>query len=304
MIEAGEVSGRLDESLAHLATITESRVRIKRKIRSAMMYPLVVLVIALGMSTGMLIGIVPQFETIYKQLGGELPLPTRIVIGLSHAMINFWWMYPLILIAIVAVVVQFQRNESWKIKLHQSILKMPIFGTIIHKACFARFTLVLASLMNSGVGLLEALHLAGNASGNLYVAQAVNRVHDKVREGSSLAAALKAEPIVPEVLTELVAMGEDTGTVPSLMDRYGRVLDDEVTTAVDGLTSLMEPLLIVSLGGMIGCLVIAFWLPILNAPSSSKNKGNKPFSYLIPLRWKYLSKKGRIWLVFLLDSHA
>lgn len=273
LIEAGEVSGRLDESLAHLATITESRVRIKRKIRSAMMYPLVVLVIALGMSTGMLIGIVPQFETIYKQLGGELPLPTRIVIGLSHAMINFWWMYPLILIAIVAVVVQFQRNESWKIKLHQSILKMPIFGTIIHKACFARFTLVLASLMNSGVGLLEALHLAGNASGNLYVAQAVNRVHDKVREGSSLAAALKAEPIVPEVLTELVAMGEDTGTVPSLMDRYGRVLDDEVTTAVDGLTSLMEPLLIVSLGGMIGCLVIAFWLPILNAPKLIEKQG-------------------------------
>jgi type IV pilus assembly protein PilC len=127
--------------------------------------------------------------------------------------------------------------------------------------------------MNSGVGLLEALKLAGSASGNLFVAEAMDRVHDKVREGSSLAMALKAEPLVPEVMTELVGMGEDTGTVPSLLDRYGKTLDDEVTTAVDGLTSLMEPLLIVFLGGIIGGLVVAFWLPILNAPKLLEKQG-------------------------------
>ncbi|HMS25260.1 MAG TPA: type II secretion system F family protein [Acidimicrobiia bacterium] len=273
MIEAGEVSGRLDESLEHLATITESRLRIKRKIRSAMMYPIVVIFIAGSMATGMLTMIVPQFEEIYSQLGGQLPLPTRIVIGLSHLMIKLWWAYPLVLAGIVATVVQFQRSPKLKLKWHKAILKFPIFGKLIHKAAFARLTLVLSSLMNSGVGLLEALTLAGNASGNMAVAEALQRVHDKVREGSSLAAAMKGEPLVPEVMTELVSMGEDTGTVPSLLDRYGKTLDDEVTTAVDGLTSLMEPLLIVVLGGIIGSLVVAFWLPILNAPKLIEQQG-------------------------------
>lgn len=273
LIEAGEVSGRLDESLAHLASITESRVRIKRKIRSALMYPVVVLIIAMGMAAGLLIGIVPQFEDIYSQLGGELPVPTKIVIAISHAMTSLWFLYPIVLAAIVGIVVQFQRSPAWKLKLHSFFLKMPVFGSIIHKACFARFTLVLSSLMNSGVGLLEALTLSGNASGNLVVAAAIERIHDKVREGSSLATAMKAEAVVPEVMTELVAMGEETGTVPSLLERYGKTLDDEVTTSVDGLTSLMEPLLIVFLGGIIGGLVVAFWLPILNAPKLLENQG-------------------------------
>lgn len=273
LIEAGEVSGRLDESLEHLATITESRLRIKRKIRSAMMYPIVVLVIALSMATAMLTLIVPQFEDIYAQLGGSLPLPTRIVIGLSHAMIKFWWIYPIILAAVVAIVVQFQKSPAWKMKLHVALLKMPVFGSLIHKASFARLTLVLSSLMNSGVGLLEALTLAGNSSGNMAISAAIGRVHDKVREGSSLAFAMKAEPLIPEVMTELVGMGEETGTVPSLLDRYGKVLDDEVSTSVDGLTSLMEPLLIVLLGGIIGGLVVAFWLPILNAPKLIEKQG-------------------------------
>lgn len=273
LIEAGEVSGRLDESLAHLATITESRLRIKRKIRSAMMYPIVVLVIALSMATAMLTLIVPQFEDIYKQLGGDLPLPTRIVIALSNAMVALWWIYPILLAVIVGIIVQFQRSPVWKMKLHKFLLKIPIFGSLIHKAAFARLTLVLSSLMNSGVGLLEALKLAGNSAGNLAIGEAIDRVHDKVREGSSLAFAMKAEPLIPEVMTELVGMGEETGTVPSLLDRYGKVLDDEVTTSVDGLTSLMEPLLIVFLGGLIGALVVAFWLPILNAPKLLEQQG-------------------------------
>ncbi len=271
LIEAGEVSGRLDESLAHLANITESRVRIKRKIRSAMMYPVVVLIIAMGMAAALLIGIVPQFEQIYEQLGGELPVPTQIVIWLSNAMIKYWIIYPILAIVIVAIVAQFRRSEAWKLKLHKFLITMPVFGSIIHKASFARFTLVLSSLMNSGVGLLEALTLAGNSSGNLYINQAIIRVHDKVREGSSLAQAMKAEEVIPEVMVELVSMGEETGTVPSLLDRYGKVLDDEVTTSVEGLTSLMEPLLIVFLGLIIGGLVVAFWLPILNAPALLEN---------------------------------
>ncbi len=273
MIEAGEVSGRLDESLEHLASITESRLRIKRKIRSAMMYPIVVLFIAVSMAAAMLVFIVPQFEDIYSQLGGELPLPTRAVIALSHMMISMWWAYPLILAAIVAIVVQFQRNNKWKMKLHTTMLKIPVFGSLIHKAAFARLTLVLSSLMSSGVGLLEALILAGNSSGNMAVEAAMVRIHDKVREGSSLALAMKDEPLVPEVMVELVAMGEDTGTVPSLLERYGKTLDDEVSTSVEGLTSLMEPLLIVFLGGIIGMLVVAFWLPILNAPKLIEQQG-------------------------------
>lgn len=273
LIEAGEVSGRLDESLAHLATITESRLRIKRKVRSAMMYPIVVLVIALSMATAMLTLIVPQFEDIYKQLGGDLPFPTRVVIALSNAMITFWWIYPILLAVIVGIIVQFKRNDKWKMKLHIFTLKVPVFGPIVHKAAFARLTLVLSSLMNSGVGLLEALNLAGSSAGNLAIQEAFERVHNKVREGSSLAFAMKAEPLIPEVMTELVGMGEETGTVPSLLDRYGKVLDDEVTTSVDGLTSLMEPLLIVFLGGIIGALVVAFWLPILNAPKLLEQQG-------------------------------
>lgn len=273
LIEAGEVSGRLDESLAHLASITESRLRIKRKIRSAMMYPIVVIVIAISMAIGMLVFIVPQFEDIYKQLGGSLPLPTRVVIWMSNTMLTLWWIYPILLAIVVLIVVQFKRNMKWKMFLHKTILKVPVFGPLLHKSSFARLTLVLSSLLNSGVGLLEALKLSGHSSGNLAIEEAFDRIHDKVREGSSLAAAMRAEPLVPEVMSELVGMGEETGTVPSLLERYGKTLDDEVTTAVDGLTSLMEPVLIVFLGAIIGGLVIAFWLPILNAPKLLENQG-------------------------------
>lgn len=273
LIEAGEVSGRLDESLTHLANITESRVRIRRKIRSAMMYPLVVLLIAISMAIAMLTLLVPQFEDIYEELGGDLPLPTRIVISLSDWMTRLWFIYPILLVAVVAVVIQFQRSRKWKLVLHKRMLKLPIFGSLIHKAAIARLTLVLSSLMNSGVGLLEALMLAGNASGNLYIEESIVRIHDKVREGSSLAYAMKSEELIPEVMYELVAMGEETGTVPSLLDRYGKTMDDEVTTSVDGLTSIMEPLLIVFLGSIIGILVIAFWLPILNAPKLIEQQG-------------------------------
>lgn len=267
LIESGEISGRLDESLAHLAFITESRVRIKRKVRSAMMYPIVVFIIAMCMTIGLLVFVVPQFDAIYKQLGGDLPLPTRVVVWMSDQLIANWWIYPLAAVIITLLVVTYKRMESWQMAKDKYILNLPIFGKIIHKASIARLVLVLSSLMNSGVGLLEALLLAGNAAGNKHINEAVKRVHESVREGASLGASLKKEPLIPEVMTELVLMGEETGTVSSLLDRYGKTIDDEVTTSVDGLSSLMEPLLIVFLGGLIGGLVIAFWLPILNAPS-------------------------------------
>lgn len=267
LIESGEISGRLDESLAHLAFITESRVRIKRKVRSAMMYPIVVFIIAMLMTIGLLVFVVPQFDAIYKDLGGDLPLPTRVVVWMSDQLVANWWIYPLTAIIITLLIVTYKRMESWQMAKDKYILRLPVFGKIIHKAAIARFVLVLSSLMNSGVGLLEALLLAGNASGNKHINEAIKRTHESVREGSSLGAALKKEPLIPEVMTELVLMGEETGTVASLLDRYGKTVDDEVTTSVDGLSSLMEPLLIVFLGGLIGGLVIAFWLPILNAPS-------------------------------------
>lgn len=267
LIEAGEISGRLDESLEHLAFITEARVRIKRKIRSAMMYPVVVFAIAMLMTIGLLVFVVPQFQAIYDQLKGELPLPTQVVVWMSDQLIEKWWIYPLLALIITFLVVWYKRTPAMHTAKDKLLLKLPIFGTIIHKSCIARMVLVLSSLMNSGVGLLEALLLAGNASGNEHVNSAIIRVHDSVREGASLGQSLKKEPLIPEVMTELVLMGEETGTVPSLLERYGKTIDDEVTTSVDGLSALMEPLLIVFLGGVIGGLVIAFWLPILNAPS-------------------------------------
>ena len=272
LIEAGEISGRLDESLNHLAYITEARVRIKRKVKSAMMYPIVVFVIAMIMSAGLLIFVVPQFQNIYNELGGSLPLPTKIVVWLSDQMIEKWWIYPIIAVFITLLVAAYKRNPSWQSAKDKLILKMPIFGAIIHKSAIVRLVLVLSSLMNSGVGLLESLLLAGNASGNQHVNEAVIRIHDSVREGASLGESMKKEPLIPEVMTELVLMGEETGTVPSLLERYGKTIDDEVTTAVDGLSALMEPLLIVFLGGLIGSLVVAFWLPILNAPSLVSNQ--------------------------------
>lgn len=272
LIEAGEISGRLDESLNHLAYITEARVRIKRKVKSAMMYPIVVFIIAMIMSAGLLIFVVPQFQNIYNELGGSLPLPTKIVVWLSDQMIEKWWIYPIIAVFITFLVAAYKRNPTWQSAKDKLILKIPIFGVIIHKSAIARLVLVLSSLMNSGVGLLESLLLAGNASGNQHVNEAVIRIHDSVREGASLGESMKKEPLIPEVMTELVLMGEETGTVPSLLERYGKTIDDEVTTAVDGLSALMEPLLIVFLGGLIGSLVVAFWLPILNAPSLVSNQ--------------------------------
>ena len=270
-IEAGEVSGKLEESFSKLADITENRAKIKRKVKSAAMYPIVVLGIALMMSAGILIGVVPKFEEIYNELDGELPMITRFVIFLSDTAIKLWFVYPFFIFGCVFTVMYSLKKPKVLKKVHTYSLKLPLFGSLLKKAAFARLTSVLASLLGSGVGLLESIEFAGKASGNLYVEEMFQRAYKQIKDGRSFSESLRLADA--EVFIQLVTIGEETGQLSPLMERYANTLDDEVSTAVDGLTALMEPLLIVVLGVVIGGLVFSFWLPMLNAPGLIQDQG-------------------------------
>jgi type IV pilus assembly protein PilC len=271
LVEAGEASGRLDEALAKLADITEARVRLKRKIISAIMYPALVLILALGITLVMLLTVVPTFAGIYKQLGNaKLPAPTQFLLNLSAFLQNSWLIWVPGLIGAVVGVIAYQRSASGARRLDQLSLKVPIFGKLISQTVIARVSAVMASLLSAGVSLLDVLDLSASVAGNTVYQDALLAARDKIREGRPLSRALADQMLFPDVFVQLCAIGEETGAVADLLGRYAKSTEEEVQTTVDGLSSLLEPILIVVLGGIVGGLVISLYLPLFDVVSKVK----------------------------------
>ncbi|HMP90096.1 MAG TPA: type II secretion system F family protein [Kiritimatiellia bacterium] len=266
MAKAGEIGGVLDQVLIRLAEFMEKAQKIKNKVVSAMVYPMVVLFMALGILTFLMIVIIPKFKEIFSELlaGQALPGLTQFVMNMSELMTT---RLPYLIVVIIAMVFAFKlaaKTKAGSLLLDRLKLNVPIFGNLIRKTVVGRFTRTLGTLMASGVPVLQALNIVRDTAGNEVVAKAVSQIHDAVKEGENMAPPIEASGVFPPMVVSMVQVGEETGELPEMLMKIADSYDDEVDNAVAGLTSVIEPLLIVFLAVVVGTIVIALFLPLIS----------------------------------------
>ncbi|MBF4582139.1 type II secretion system F family protein [Curtobacterium sp. VKM Ac-2865] len=262
MIRAGETGGFLDQAMDSIATNFEKEHKLRSTIKSAMTYPVVVLCMSLIAVVIMLVFIVPIFQDMFSSLGGKLPLPTMMLVYLSHAMV---YVGPVLAVAIVAGWFWWRTNKNTdrvRAFVDPLKLKLPVFGQLSRKIVMARFSRNLSNMIGAGVPILEALNIAGQVSNNFVVEQALNRVSESVRKGESIAAPLERETVFPTMVSQMIAVGEDAGSMELMLERIATFYDNEVESTTEALTSLIEPLLIAFLGVVVGGMIVALYLPI------------------------------------------
>lgn len=262
LVRAGEAGGFLDQALESTAETFEAEVKLRATIKAALTYPLVVLGIAILAVAAMLIFIVPVFENMFADLGGELPLPTQFLVALSRSMV---WLGPLLLVLALVVWLWWRRNkyaEPVRKVVDQFKLKIPVLGDLFRKVSIARFARTFATLIGSGVPILQALSVVGETSGNWVIESTLRKVEEAVRQGRSLAAPLALEPVFPSMVTQMIAVGEDSGSLEAMLNKIADFYDTEVQSTTEQLTSLIEPVMIVFIGIVVGSMVIALYLPM------------------------------------------
>ena len=266
MVKAGELGGVLELVLQRLAEFQEKAQKIKNKVVSAMAYPVIVLLIAVLIMVFLLAFIVPRFEAIFKDMLGNKPLPdiTRAVIGASNLVKSNWAYLIAGAVALVVIFKLIARNPSGRQFLDKVALKLPLFGDLSRKSSISRFSRTLGTLVTSGVPILQALNITRETAGNAVVADAVTKVHDAVKEGESIVQPLEASGVFPPMVISMVDVGEETGQLPEMLLKIAEVYDDEVDNAVEGLTSLLEPIMIVLLALIVGTIVIALFMPLIS----------------------------------------
>ncbi|MCX7591939.1 MAG: type II secretion system F family protein [Kiritimatiellae bacterium] len=266
MVKAGEAGGVLEVVLKRLAEFSEKAERVKNKVRSAMVYPTVVIVAAIGILSFMLTTVIPKFEDIFRDLleGQALPAVTRFVINTSRTVKNHALIVVAGITAFVILVRLWGRTKGGRYALDKFKLKLPLFGTLFTKAAVARFSRTLGTLMGSGVPVLQALQIVKETAGNEVIARAIDRVHDSVKEGETMAMPLEAAGVFPPMVVSMVDVGEETGALPEMLIKVADAYDDEVDTAIEGLTSILEPVMIVILAFIIGTIVISMFLPLIS----------------------------------------
>lgn len=270
MIRAGETGGFLDQAMDSIATNFEKEHKLRATIKSAMTYPVVVLCMSLMAVVVMLVFIVPIFQDMFASLGGTLPLPTLILVWLSHAMV---FVGPVLAVAIVLGWLWWRANkntERVRAVVDPLKLRVPVFGQLNRKIVMARFARNLSNMIGAGVPILEALQIAGQVSNNFVVERALQRVSESVRKGESIAAPLERETVFPSMVSQMIAVGEDAGSMELMLDRIGVFYDNEVEATTEALTSLIEPLLIGFLGVVVGGMIVALYLPIFQISSLVK----------------------------------
>ena len=262
LVEVGEAGGILDTVLQRLSVYIEKAAALKRKVKSAMIYPLTIVGVAFIVVIFMLTFVIPTFAKMFTSMGADLPLPTLIVIRLSNFATRFWWLIIGGVIGIVVGVRAYYRTEGGRSLIDALVLKLPVFGTLIRKVSVARFTRTLGTLVSSGVPILEGLRITARTAGNRVVERAVLETRASVTAGKTLAEPLKASTVFPPMVVQMISVGEQTGALDAMLNKIADFYDDEVDTAVTALTALLEPMMIVFLGVVIGGLVIAMYLPI------------------------------------------
>ncbi|KTT21396.1 type II secretion system F family protein [Pseudacidovorax intermedius] len=263
LIEAGEAAGILEELLDRLALYMEKTEAIKSKIKSALMYPTAVIVVAFVVVTIIMLFVIPSFKQVFTSFGADLPAPTLFVIGMSEFFVSYWWLIFGVLIGGGYFTLQaWKRNEKFQQAVDRLLLRLPIFGALIDKSCVARWTRTLSTMFAAGVPLVEALDSVGGASGNSVYAKATTRIQQEVSTGTSLTTAMTGANLFPPMVLQMTAIGEESGSIDHMLGKAADFYEQEVDAMVAGLSSLMEPIIIVVLGVVIGGIVVSMYLPI------------------------------------------
>ncbi|MFN3409206.1 MAG: type II secretion system F family protein [Limisphaerales bacterium] len=262
MVSAGEKGGLLAEILARLATYLENTAKLQRKVKSALMYPTIVTIVAIGITIFLLVKVIPVFGEVYDGFGAKLPGPTQALINLSHFVKSWWYVMALVAGVVVYGWLYFIKTPSGRAFWDARRIKLPIFGPIAHKICLARFARTLSSLVRSGVPILEVLQIVTQTVGNVVMEKAIKQAAVDIERGEGISTALGKHPVFPNMIIRMCTAGEQTGKIDSMLERIADFLDDEIETTLSGLTSLIEPILIVFLGVVVGGMVICMFLPI------------------------------------------
>jgi type IV pilus assembly protein PilC len=263
MVGAGEAGGVLDTILNRLAAYIEKSMKLKKKVKGAMVYPAVVTTVAVLVIVIIMLFVVPTFSKMFAQLGGTLPFPTRMIIGISHFIAGIGGLITLAaIIGAIVFITQFRRTEKGKKIIDSILLKLPIIGALLNKVAVAKFTRTLGTLVSSGVPILDCLEITAKTSGNKIVEYSIMDVRKDVVGGKTLAEPIKKAKVFPPMVTHMVAVGESTGALDTMLSKIADFYDDEVDAAVSNLTAMMEPVLMIFLGTTVGFIVIAMYLPI------------------------------------------
>jgi len=264
MIEAGETGGILDVILQRLAAYVEKAVKLKAAVKSALIYPVSVISIAVLIVGCLLKFVVPIFVNLFASLQVDLPLPTRIVMGLSYFVGHFWWVVIAIIAALVIGVKQMQKNEKGRYIWDSMMLKLPVFGMVLRKIAVARFTRTLGTLLTSGVSILEALNITARTSGNAVLEQALFKVRKAIEEGRTIVDPLKESGVFPNMVTQMIGVGEATGAMDAMLQKIADFYEDEVDAATKDMLTLLEPIMIAFLGVAVGGIVISLYMPLFS----------------------------------------
>jgi type IV pilus assembly protein PilC len=265
LVEAGEAAGILDGILDRLATYLEKTEGIKSKIRSALMYPIIVIIVAIIVVTIIMIFVIPSFNEVFTSFGAELPLPTQLVIKLSKFTVSYGWILLIVLgIGFYLFFQAWKRNEKMQMFMDRLLLKIPIFGSLVDKSSTARWTRTLSTMFAAGVPLVESLDAVGGAAGNFVYLKATEKIQQEVSTGTSLATAMTNVNIFPSMVLQMTAIGEESGSLDNMLGKAADFYEAEVDDMVAGLSTLMEPIIIVFLGTIIGGIVVAMYMPIFN----------------------------------------
>ncbi len=271
MVRAGEVGGALDETLIRLADTLEATVRLRSKVKSAMAYPVVVFSLIVLIVSGMLIFVVPIFKKMYEDLGGTLPLPTQTLIAISGAITRFWYLEIGLLIGGVFGFRRWKKSPAGRVSWDKLKLRAPVFGGLVQKVAISRFARTFSVLSRTGVPVLQALDIVSATAGNALVSEAVVDVQASVRRGESLAGPLERHEVFPPMVTHMMSVGEETGALDTMLGKVADFYDSEVDDTVSALTSLIEPLLIIVMGVVVGGILICLYLPMFNIANLIKN---------------------------------
>lgn len=262
MVEAGETGGILDTILERLATHLEKMEALIRKVKGAMTYPLVVFSVSMGATVFMLLFLIPRFAAMFSDFGGELPMPTKIVMGVSDMLKKFGWLFAIIIVTGVIALKRYRATYKGARVTDAILLRVPVIGQVMRKGSVSRFSRTLSTLLSSGVPLLDSLKVTSRAAGNSIVLDAVEHIKESVTGGSTLGEPMRNTGVFPPMVTQMVSVGEETGRLDEMLSKLADFYDDEVDAAVDSMTAVIEPVMIVVMGLIVGGMLIAMYLPM------------------------------------------
>jgi len=270
LCSAGEVGGILDTILNRLAVYREKSEKLKRKVKGAMVYPIIVIVVAIGVTALLLIKVTPVFAKMFSDFGQSLPAPTQFVVDASEWLRKYILHLLVSIVALVVAMVAFYRNKKGRRFVDRTVLKVPVIGTVIRKVAVARFTRTLGTMISSGVPILDALDVTAKTAGNRTIEDGIYYVRGKISEGKNIAGPLLETKVFPAMVVQMIGVGEATGAMDAMLNKIADFYDDEVDTAIAGLTAMIEPILMVFLGGVVGGFLIAMYLPIFSIAGAIK----------------------------------